>query len=126
MKTVLVVEDNKNQSILYEQELRFEGYNVLLARNGEEVVVKMTDEQIPAIIITEITKSIMDAFDAIIKKLVKHSKIPVIINTAYSNYKENFMTRIADAYIVKSSDLSKLKNKTKELLDKQTEKKEIL
>lgn len=125
MKTVLVVEDNKNQSILYEQELRFEGYNVLLARNGEEVV-KMTDEQIPDIIITEITKSIMDAFDAIIKKLAKHSKIPVIINTAYSNYKENFMTRIVDAYIVKSSDLSKLKNKTKELVDKQTEKKEIL
>lgn len=121
MKTVLVVEDNKNQSVLYEQELRFEGYNVILARSGKDIV-KKTDEQIPDIIITEITMPIIDGSGAIIKKLAKNSKIPVIINTTCGNYKNNIMTRFADAYIVKSSDLSKLKNKTKELLDKQIEK----
>ena len=35
MKTVLIVEDNKNQGMLYEEEFRREGYNVMLARNGE-------------------------------------------------------------------------------------------
>lgn len=115
MKTVLIVEDNKNQVMLYEEEFRREGYNVMLARNGEEAIEK-TEEQIPDIMITEITIPIMDGIESISKKLVKHSKIPVIINTAYDNYKDNFMTRSADAYLVKSSDLSELKNKAKELL----------
>jgi DNA-binding response OmpR family regulator len=52
--------------------------------------------------------------------LSKDKSIPIIINTAYSNYKDNFMSWAADAYIVKSSDLTELKNKIKELLKKET------
>lgn len=115
MKTVLVVEDDKNQGLLYEQELSIEGYNVMLARDGKEAITKVT-EQIPDIIIMDITMPNMDGIEAMGKILTKHSKIPVIINTAYSSYKDNFMTWSADAYIVKSSDLSELKNKIKELL----------
>ncbi len=48
--------------------------------------------------------------------LSKNKDIPIIINTAYCNYKDNFMSWAADAYIVKSSDLTELKNKIKELL----------
>ncbi len=51
--------------------------------------------------------------------LSKHKGIPIIINTAYSIYKDNFMSWVADAYIVKSSDLTELKNKIKELLTKE-------
>ncbi|ODS33096.1 MAG: two component response regulator [Candidatus Scalindua rubra] len=119
MKTVLVVENNKNQALLYEQEFKFEGYNVILARNGREAIEKI-DEQIPDIMITEITMPIMDSIKVInmSRKLFKLSKIPIIINTAYGDYKDNFMTMIADACIIKSSDLSELKNKAKELLGK--------
>jgi len=42
--------------------------------------------------------------------------VKVILNTAYSVYKESFMSWAADAYIVKSSDLSELKEKVKELI----------
>ncbi len=115
MKTVLVVEDDKNQGLLYTQELGLEGYNVMLARNGKEAITKV-EEHIPDIIVMDITMPIMDGIEAMGKILAKHGKIPVIINTAYSSYKDNFMTWSADAYVVKSSDLSELKNKIKELL----------
>jgi hypothetical protein len=36
MKTILVVEDDPNQSLLYEQELEDEGFHVLRAANGRE------------------------------------------------------------------------------------------
>ncbi len=39
-------------------------------------------------------------------------EIPIIINTAFSGYKNDFVAWKADAYIIKSSDLSKLKNKS--------------
>ncbi len=40
------------------------------------------------------------------------------LNTAYSQYQESFMSWAADAYVVKSSDLSELKDKIKKLLAK--------
>ena len=49
---------------------------------------------------------------------VKKKEIHIIINTAYSNYKDNFMSWAADVNIVKSSDLSELKNAVKEVLVK--------
>jgi CheY-like chemotaxis protein len=115
MKTILVVEDDKNQGLLYEQELKHEGYNVMLAINGKEAITRV-EEQIPDIIVMDITMPTMDGIEAMGKILAKHSKIPIIINTAYSSYKDNFMTWSADAYIVKSSDLSELKDKINELL----------
>lgn len=115
MKTILVVEDDKNQGLLYEQELGLEGYNVMLARDGKEAVTRV-EEQVPDVIVMDITMPQMDGIECMGKILAKHSKIPIIINTAYSCYKDNFMTWCADAYIVKSSNLSELKNKIKEVL----------
>ncbi len=34
MTTILLVEDNKNRRLLYEQELRFEGYEIVTAEDG--------------------------------------------------------------------------------------------
>jgi hypothetical protein len=53
------------------------------------------------------------------KILSKNKKQLVILNTAYSVYKDNFMTWAADAYIIKSSDLTELKEKIKELLSQE-------
>ncbi len=43
--------------------------------------------------------------------------IPVILYTAYSSYKENFMTWSADAYVVKSADMAELKAKIRDVLE---------
>jgi hypothetical protein len=42
--------------------------------------------------------------------------VPIVINSAYQSYKEDFMTWAADAYVVKSASLDELKSKIKELL----------
>jgi CheY-like chemotaxis protein len=60
----------------------------------------------------------MDGIEAMGKILSEHKRIPIIINTAYSSYKDDFMSWSADAYIIKSSDLKELKDKIKELLQK--------
>ena len=117
MTTVLVVEDDKNQRLLYEQELKLEGYEVVTASDGKDALGKI-QEQLPDLIIMDINMPKMDGIETIGKILGKNREIPVIINTAYSNYKDNFMSWAADAYIVKSSDLSELKNTVKEVLAK--------
>jgi len=117
MITVLVVEDDKNQRLLYEQELKLEGYDVVTASDGKDALGKI-QEQLPDLIIMDINMPKMDGIETMGKILGKNRDIPVIINTAYSNYKDNFMSWAADAYIVKSSDLSELKNTVKEVLAK--------
>ena len=115
MTTILLAEDDKNERLLYEQELRLEGYEIITAIDGKDALKKV-QEQRPDLIIMDICMPEMGGLEAMGMILSKHKGIPIIINTAYGNYKDNFMSWIADAYIVKSSDLTELKNKIKELL----------
>ncbi len=115
MSTILIVEDNKNQRILYEEELQREGYSVVTASDGKEALEKVKDKPIDLIVL-DINMPRMDGIETIGKILSHNKQIPIIINTAYSNYKSSFMTWAADAYVVKSSDLSELKNTIKKIL----------
>ena len=117
MTTILIVEDDNNQRLLYEQELKLEGYEIVTASDGKDALGKV-QEQLPDIIIMDINMPKMDGIEAMGRILSKKKEIPIIINTAYSNYKDNFMSWAADAYIVKSSDMSELKNTVKEILAK--------
>ena len=117
MKTILLVEDDKNQLLLYEQELSLEGYKVITAKDGCEAVKKVK-EHTPDLVVMDINMPKMNGIEAIGKILSEHKEIPIIINTAYSSYKDNFMSWSADAYIIKSSDMKELKGKIKELMRK--------
>jgi DNA-binding response OmpR family regulator len=118
MTTILLVEDDKNQRLLYEQELGLEGYEIVTAADGKEGLRKVEERQ-PNLIIMDINMPKMNGIEAMGKVVSKHKNIPIIIYTAYSSYKDNFLSWLADAYIIKSSDLTELKNKIKELLTKE-------
>lgn len=116
MKTILLVEDEKNQQLLYQEELTKEGYNVIFANDGEQALAKF-HESSADLVILDIRMPGMDGVETLGKMLSSaKKKVPIIINTAYASYKENFGTWSADAYIVKSADLTELKSKIKELL----------
>ncbi len=118
MTTILLVEDDENQRLLYEQELGLEGYEIITAADGKEGLRKVEERQ-PNLIIMDINMPKMNGIDAMGRVVSKHKNIPIIIYTAYSSYKDNFMSWLANAYIIKSSDLTELKNKIKELLTKE-------
>lgn len=117
MKTILIVENDKNQLLLYEYELSLEGYNIITAKDGYEALKKVK-EHFPDLIMMDIILPRMDGVELMGRILSERKNIPIIINTAYEGYKDNFMMWPADAYIIKSSDLSELKNKVKGLLGK--------
>lgn len=117
-KTILLVEDDQNQRDLYEEELREEGYEVLTAGDGR-TGLRMITENAPDLVIMDINMPVMDGLDALSHMMEHDSHIPVIINSAYASYQESFSSWSADAYIVKSSDLTELKQTVKRLLDGQ-------
>jgi len=116
-KKILVVEDEEGLRLLYEEELKAEGYEVLTARNGREAIQRL-EEGKPDLIILDIVMPIMNGMETLGRIVGKERKIPIILNTSYSGYREDFMSWAADAYVTKSADLGELKDKVKELLEK--------
>lgn len=116
MKTVLVVEDDRNLRRLYKAELESEGYRVVMAENGRQAA-DFVNTEIPDIVVMDIRMPVMDGLDAMAEILRDHGKVPIILNTAYSSYQDEFLSWAADAYIIKSADLGPLKNKIREILE---------
>lgn len=121
MSRIMIIDDDKNLSKLYCQELSDDGYKVEPIRNGQEALRSVRRKR-PDIIILDVCLPGMDGLDILGRVLAIDKTIPIIINTAYSNYKDNFMTWSADAYIMKSGDLTELKEKIAELLAEAEEK----
>ncbi len=117
MKTILVVDDDEAIRTLLQEELEDEGYKVLIATNARDALKMVAAEPLDLVIL-DIRMPGMDGLEALPRILGIKEGLPVIMNTAYSQYQDSFMSWAADAYVVKSSDLTELKEKIKELVNK--------
>src|SRR5512144_2603587 len=80
---ILVVEDVPNILELLEVALRFKGYPVITARNGQEALERI-DQIVPSLIITDILMPKMDGW-AMVQRLRANphlSHIPIIFLSA--------------------------------------------
>jgi CheY-like chemotaxis protein len=116
MAKILVVEDEKNLRLLYKHDLEEEGHTVIAAANAIEGLEAL-EQQVPDLVVLDIRMPGMDGLEAMGRILDRNPRIPVILNSAYSSYKDNFMSWAADAYIIKSADTSQLRNKVREILE---------
>ncbi|MCX7977145.1 MAG: response regulator, partial [Bellilinea sp.] len=80
---ILVVEDNANVLELIETTLRFKGYPVVTARNGQEALERIAQEK-PALIITDILMPKMDGYSLAhaLRKNPATRRIPFIFISA--------------------------------------------
>ena len=117
MKTILVVDDDEAIRTLLQEELEDEGYKVLIATNARDALKMVAAEPLDLVVL-DIRMPGMDGLEALPRILGLKEGLPVILNSAYTHYQESFMSWAADAYVVKSSDLTELKQKIKELVNK--------
>ncbi|MFB0507621.1 MAG: response regulator [Thermodesulfobacteriota bacterium] len=115
MKKILLVEDDESQRLLYRDELAEAGYEVILAANGREALNQL-DVAEPDLVILDIVMPVMNGMETLGRLIREHRDIPIILNTAYSSYKDDFMSWGADAFVVKSADLRGLKAKIREIM----------
>jgi CheY-like chemotaxis protein len=59
---------------------------------------------------------VMDGIEAMNLLKEKDGKVPIILHSSYSEYRRDPRTRVADAFVIKSSDLKELKEKISEIL----------
>ncbi len=120
MTRLLVVDDERDIRHLYAAELEDEGYQVETAGTGTEAARLLQEREFDLVILDIQMKG--ESGLQILQKIVhEKGRLPVILCTAFSCYKEDFSSWLADAYVVKSSDLSELKSEVKRLLAKRNE-----
>jgi DNA-binding response OmpR family regulator len=116
MKRILVVDDEANIRHLYKAELEDEGYDVDVAKDGKETLEYLKENDVDLITL-DIRMPEMDGLDLMRQIRESYRDIPIIILTAYGEYKHiDFSTWCADYYLTKSVDLTELKEKIRELL----------
>jgi DNA-binding response OmpR family regulator len=118
VKKVLIVDDEPHLRLLYETELRRAGFDTMSAANAEQGI-EYVDTMRPDLVVLDIRMPGMDGVEALQRILDRDNTIPVVLNTAYSSYRENFMTWAADAYVTKSADVTELVQTVRGLLQQE-------
>lgn len=104
LKTVLLVEDNEDNRIVYSTILQHFGYRVMEAFNGEEGIAKARTEQ-PDLILMDISIPVIDGWEAtqVLKRDPATRRIPIIALTAHAlaSDREKAMEVGCDSYLAK-------------------------
>jgi two-component system, response regulator, stage 0 sporulation protein F len=112
MKKILVADDEMAIRLLYSEELKEEGYEVYTAANGREAL-EIVEKMPLDLVILDIKMPEMDGIEALRQIKERKPDLPVLLSTAYGEYKQDFATWASDDYLVKSSDLEDLKSAVK-------------
>ena len=115
MKKILIVDDEESIRFLYKEELEEEGYIVECAKNGEEALEKLAAFQ-PDLISLDIKMPVMDGIEALKRIREKERHLPIILCSAYGEYKQDLTTWASDAYVVKCAHLTHFKSTLRKLL----------
>jgi DNA-binding response OmpR family regulator len=112
---ILVVDDEELIRRLYLAELARDGYEVDTVASGAEAIDQVNTADYRAVVL-DIELPDMAGLEVLQRLREVSPDTPIILNSAYTTYKTDFRSWLADDYIVKSSDLEPLKQKIKELV----------
>lgn len=116
MSRILVVEREASLRRLYERELAREGDVVLTAESGVDAVREFERER-PDVVILDVGPPPGGGLGVVERMLALDRTIPIVLNTSCRTYADDPLGWAVDAYVDKSSDMSELRLKVRELLD---------
>lgn len=114
---ILIVDDEESIHLLYREELAEEGYEVISAMSGEEAL-ELVEKESPDLVVLDINMPGMNGLEVLRTIKEKNPRLPVILCSAYPEFKQDLSSWASDDYIVKSFDLTELKESIRRNLAK--------
>ena len=118
--------DNSGKIVLVDDEamvtktlatlLKLEGLKNTVSFNSPYEALEYLENNECDLVISDFIMPKMDGLDFLAKVREKHRELPIIICTAYNNYRHEFSVWNADGYILKSGNLTEIKDKIKRLI----------
>lgn len=119
MPRILLVEDNEMNRDMLSRRLQKRGYQVLLARDGQEGM-DTAAAQLPDLILMDMSLPVLTGWDATrrLKQASETARIPVVALTAHalSNDRDKAMAAGCDGYETKPVELPRLLDTIERLL----------
>ncbi len=102
MKTMLIADDNQQISSVLKEYAKKEGFDVLIAKDGEEAIRLFADHSSVVIVLLDVMMPKKDGFE-VCREIRRSSNVPIIMVTARGEDFERIMGLDigADDYIVK-------------------------
>lgn len=114
-KKVLVIDDEEHVRMLYAEELRALGYQVVLSDGSDDPLALVKDHK-PDLIILDIKLESKSGLDMLQSLRCSHAELPIILCTAYDSFRFDLKSIAADAYVVKSYDSTELMRTVEKLI----------
>ena len=117
MFQIIVAEDEEDIRALYAKMLRQNGYEVIEAGNGEEVLVLLGTQHVD-LIISDVMMPRMDGFEMVRALREMHTTIPILLITAKDSFldlQKGFLTG-ADDYMTKPININEMVLRVQALL----------
>jgi DNA-binding response OmpR family regulator len=115
MARLLIIDDEGDIRHLYAAELEDEGHEVVSTGKSSEALDLLRHREFDLVIL-DIQLDQESGLELLQKIARERGQLPVILCTAFSSYRDDFSSWLADAYVVKSSDLNELKEQVRHVL----------
>lgn len=115
MAKILVVEDEKSLRTLYRKDLESDGYLVVTAPDGAEALA-LFEREAPDLVVLDVRLPRENGLTTLGRLFGIRRRVPVVLNTGFVSYRDEFASWAADAFVLKSSDTEELRAKIRELI----------
>lgn len=114
---VLFVDDEEGLLDLYRSAFTREGYDVIVAVGLADARTRIFSGGVD-IVVLDIRLGESSGLELLREVKAAQPHLPVVLSTAYARYQDDFSSWLADAYVVKSSDISELRRTVKRCLER--------
>lgn len=112
---VLIVDDDDNQRLLYRETFETDGHRVLEADCATAALEAVRTGR-PDVVVLDVNMPGLDGLDTLAAIHALDRRLPIVLNTAYAAYRDQYVSWIADAYVIKSSDLTELRDTVRDVV----------
>jgi DNA-binding response OmpR family regulator len=116
MNKVIVVDKDKAIQMLYAEELHEEGYEVIPCTDGS-YLMELISSCRPDIVVMEARLGKYNGLDLLQDIRNRYHSLPVILCTAFYEYRYDLRSIAADYFVVKSSNVEELKTRIRMALE---------
>ena len=103
MNRILVVDDEESFQVLYADELTEEGYEVITIGDGSKLM-EVIEQKRPDLVLLDIKLGKYDGLDLLQDIRNAYYDLPVILCTAYYDFRYDLKSIAADYYVIKSQN----------------------
>ncbi len=115
MAVILVVDDDRNQRLLLEEELRNEGYVTHSVASASEAMSAVLATQ-PDLIVIEPGRPGTGSLQLLGSLVGINSHLPIVVYTACDSHRDSVASWVANAYLLKRSDLTEFRRTLSRIL----------